>query len=564
MESATPFFWMNGILATGLVEITSDPTRINDGGFWATSITFEGERIFAKFETVERDQPFPKTEEWKELCSIWKSSINRTQYYQYVEEIRRHILLGDVYQANACRVLSTPARGLSLDSLFAAMLEKNFAPYATFLRLPDIEIASATPELFLKREGRRITTSPIKGTQDYSTHDLFGSKDQSENIMIVDLMRNDLSQICDTGSVEVTDFLRVENHPGIRHLVSDIQGTLREDISWSQLFDQLLPPGSVSGAPKHSALQIIEENEPVPRGVYCGLMGWVQGDQSLLALAIRTFWSHQRTIYFGTGAGITWPSDPHLEWRETELKANRLVGIAGGIDEEGWQYGSGIFETILMVNGEPLFFDRHMERAEASGKELGIHIPSREEVLRAISYLARFKMARLRLSFGSQFSLSISAYERKHQSLKIRTLDQRVQSGIGSHKKFPYWENLDMVRAAQFDGFDEVLLIDEWGRVGEGATCNYLFHIDGQWVTTPVEVGVLPGVMRQIALDKGLAAIRELSRSDLERVNSMVALSSLRIAVPVSYLNDRSLEVGLESELIFDSLWSEAQSDSVG
>ena len=205
-----------------------------------------------------------------------------------------------------------------------------------------------------------------------------------------------------------------------------------------------------------------------------------------------------------------------------------------------------------------------MERAEASGKELGIHIPSREEVLRAISYLARFKMARLRLSFGSQFSLSISAYERKNQSLKIRTLDQRVQAGIGPHKKFPYWENLDMVRAAQFDGFDEVLLIDEWGRVGEGATSNYLFHIDGQWVTTPVEVGVLPGVMRQIALDKGLAAIRELSRSDLERVNSMVALSSLRIAVPVSYLNDRSLEVGLESELIFDSLWSEAQSDSVG
>jgi len=339
---------------------------------------------------------------------------------------------------------------------------------------------------------------------------------------------------------------------------------LREDISWSQLFDQLLPPGSVSGAPKHSALQIIEENEPVPRGVYCGLMGWVQGDQSLLALAIRTFWCHQRTIYFGTGAGITWPSDPHLEWRETELKANRLVGIAGGIDEEGWQYGSGIFETILMVNGEPLFFDRHMERAEASGKELGIHIPSREEVLKAISYLARFKMARLRLSFGSQFSLSISAYERKNQSLKIRTLDQRVQAGIGPHKKFPYWENLDMVRAAQFDGFDEVLLIDEWGEVGEGATCNYLFHIDGQWVTTPLEVGVLPGVMRQIALDKGLAAIRELSRSDLERVNSMVALSSLRIAVPVSYLNDRNLEVGLESELIFDSLWSEAQSDSVG
>ena len=121
-----------------------------------------------------------------------------------------------------------------------------------------------------------------------------------------------------------------------------------------------------------------------------------------------------------------------------------------------------------------------------------------------------------------------------------------------------------MVRAAQFEGFDEVLLLDEWGRVGEGATCNYLFHLDGQWVTPPIEVGVLPGVTRSIALDKGLAAVREISRADLERVTSIVALSSLRLAVPVSHLNERNLEIGLESELIFDSLWSEAQSDSVG
>jgi len=555
---------MNGILATDLVEITSDPSRLDDGGFWATSITFEGEKTFAKFRNVKRDQPFPEVKEWKELCSIWKSSIDRNQYYQYVEEIRRHIALGDVYQTNACRVLSTPARGLSLDSLFAALLENHFAPFASFLRLPEIEIASATPELFLRREGRTITTSPIKGTQDYSTRDLFGSKDQSENIMIVDLMRNDLSQICETGSIQVTDFLRIEHHPGIRHLVSDIQGTLQEGILWEKLLGEILPAGSVSGAPKHTAVQLISENEPTPRGVYCGLMGWIEGDQSLLGLAIRTFWSQERTIHFGTGAGITWPSDPHLEWRETELKANRLIGIAGGIDEDGWQYGSGIFETILMINGHPLFFDRHMERAEASGKELGIHIPPREEILKAISYLARFEMARLRLSFGSQFSLSIAPYERKSQPLKIRTLDQRVQAGIGPHKKFPYWENLDMVRAAQFEGFDEVLLLDEWGRVGEGATCNYLFHLDGQWVTPPIEVGVLPGVTRSIALDKGLAAVREISRADLERVTSIVALSSLRLAVPVSHLNERNLEIGLESELIFDSLWSEAQSDSVG
>ena len=564
MESGAPFFWMNGLLATGLLEVTSDAERLNDGGFWATSITFEGERTFAKFATVLRDQPFPESPEWKSIRSIWKSSLSREQYYDYVEDIRKHISFGDVYQANACRVLSTPSRGTSLDSLFAKLLENHFAPYASFLRLPDIEIASATPELFLRREGETITTSPIKGTQDFTSRDLFGSKDQSENIMIVDLMRNDLSQICEIGSIKVTDFLRIEHHPGIRHLVSDVQGTLRTGISWDEILHELLPAGSVSGAPKHSALQIIQSNEPTPRGVYCGLMGWIQGSESVLGLAIRTFWNADRTLYFGTGAGITWPSDPHLEWRETELKANRLVGIAGGIDDEGWQYGSGIFETILMIDNRPLFFDRHMDRAEASGRELGIDIPPREDILRAISYLARFPMARLRLSFGSQFSLSAAPYEQKALPLRVQIRDQRLIAGIGSHKKYPYWENLDLVRAAQFDGFSEVLLIDEWGRVGEGATCNYLFYLDGQWITPPLSVGVLPGVMRSIALDKGLAIEKELLRSDLPRVKSMVALSSLRIAALVTRLMDRTLDIGMESELIFQSLWSEAQSDSVG
>ncbi len=332
MERGAPFFWMDGILATGLVEVTSDISRTQNGGFWAAAITFEGERTFARFSNVKRNQPFPEAPKWVRLKSIWKSSLDRVQYYNYVEEIRRRVSAGDVYQANACRVLSTPFNGASLDSLFVDLLKENHAPYATFLRLPQIEIASATPELFLRRDARNILTSPIKGTLDYTSTDLFGVKDQSENIMIVDLMRNDLSRICETGSVEVSDFLRIEHHPGIRHLVSDIRGTLRDNVSWDELLTALLPAGSVSGAPKHSALEIIKRNEPVDRGVYCGVIGWIEGDQSLLGLAIRTFWARERTIYFGTGAGITWPSDPHLEWRETELKANRLVGIAGGID----------------------------------------------------------------------------------------------------------------------------------------------------------------------------------------------------------------------------------------
>ena len=161
MDRGTPFFWMDGILATGLEEVTSDISRTQNGGFWATSITFEGERLFARFSTVERNQPFPETAKWVRLKSIWKSSLSRTQYYSYVEEIRRRVSAGDAYQANACRVLSTPFNGTSLASLFADLLQENYAPYATFLRLPEVEIASATPELFLRRDAKNILTSPI-------------------------------------------------------------------------------------------------------------------------------------------------------------------------------------------------------------------------------------------------------------------------------------------------------------------------------------------------------------------------------------------------------------------
>ena len=556
---------MNGILATDLVEVSSDPSRLEAGGFWATSITFEGDCVFAHFARVQRDQPFPITEEWSSLKTVWKSSIGKDDYYGYVDEIRRRISLGEVYQANACRVLSTPFAGESIDSLFTQLLERNFAPYASFLRIPNLEIASATPELFLRREEKSVITSPIKGTQIFKNGELFGVKDQAENIMIVDLMRNDLSQICEIGSIKVTDFLRTENHPEIRHLVSDIEGKLRDNLTWEEIFYALLPAGSVSGTPKSSALKIIASNEPTPRGVYCGLIGWIENRSAVLGLAIRTFWRKDGTIYFGSGAGITWPSESHQEWRETELKANRLIGIAGGVDEEGWQFGTGIFETLLLIDGKPLFFDRHMNRAERSGRDLGVEIPKRERVAKAIADLDQFPIARLRLSFGYQeeFSQAIAPYSHDRTPIKILVQQPSPAAGIGAHKVYPYWENLDLLRIANLDGFDEVLLIDEQGRVGEGATCTYLFQLRGEWVTPTLADGVLPGIMRGVVLDLGIATEREISSEELGSVDAMLALSSLRICVPVMSLGERTLKIPLGSELIYQRLWSAAQSESV-
>jgi para-aminobenzoate synthetase component 1 len=211
--------------------------------------------------------------------------------------------------------------------LFRGILDNNPAPWASYLEIPELNIASASPELFLQRSGSRVKTSPIKGTQLLGSSE-FGVKDQSENIMIVDLMRNDLGMICQSGTVEVSRLLYSQDHPGLQHLVSDVEGDLLPGISWSSILESISPPGSVSGAPKSSAVSVIAEHEK-PRGPYCGILGWVQGDQAQLSVAIRIFWKDEQ-VHFGTGAGITFSSQSQAEWDETELKASRLIKIAAG------------------------------------------------------------------------------------------------------------------------------------------------------------------------------------------------------------------------------------------
>jgi para-aminobenzoate synthetase component I len=320
-----PMFWMGGRLATDLIEISDDPSCLDDGDFWAVSTTFEGAFTAAKFATVV-DADFPDAP-WAPIDTQWQSVPNKEGYISYVERIRELIAQGWVYQVNACRQLTADNSNTNLQGLFRSILDNNPAPYASYLEIPNLNIASASPELFLERSGLRVKTSPIKGTQVLGSAD-FGAKDRSENIMIVDLMRNDLGIICQSGTVEVTRLLYSQDHPGLQHLVSDVEGDLIQQIGWKGIFQAISPPGSVSGAPKSSALSVIAEHEK-PRGPYCGILGWIEGDQAQLSVAIRVFWKDEK-INFGTGAGITFSSQSAAEWEETELKASRLMKIAAG------------------------------------------------------------------------------------------------------------------------------------------------------------------------------------------------------------------------------------------
>ncbi|MEU5086738.1 chorismate-binding protein [Streptomyces sp. NPDC021356] len=335
-------------VATGLTDVTSDPAALDSTGFWAVAADYEGRLTCARFRDVRKEPvPAPAPGAWRgPAAGDWTSSLDRAAYTAAVRRIRAHIAAGEVYQVNLCRVLSAPVTpDADVDALTAVLARGNPGLYAGTIRLPEhgVEIATASPELFLRRAARAVESGPIKGTARTEAELL--TKDYAENVMIVDLVRNDLGRVCTTGSVTVPDLCAVEKYPGLVHLVSSVRGELRADAGWPQLLAAAFPAGSITGAPKASALRVIDSLETAPRGPYCGAVGWVDADRGTgeLAVGIRTFWIDRpggtpgapAVLRFGAGAGITWDSDPDGEWHETELKAGRLLAVASGAYEDG-------------------------------------------------------------------------------------------------------------------------------------------------------------------------------------------------------------------------------------
>jgi para-aminobenzoate synthetase component 1 len=313
---------------TGLRDVTDDLTALDGTGVWIVVLRFEGEVVCARFDSVG---PVPALPYWAAAPSpeAWSSSLDRDGFSKAVTDIREAIAAGDVYEVNLCRVLSAPVvEGADVVALGGALSVANPAPHAAVVRFPGLDLASASPELFLRLDGRHVESRPIKGTA--ATGAAFSAKDRAENVMIVDLVRNDLGRVCEYGSVEVPGLCVREQHPGLDQLVSTVTGRLRPDVGWADLLDATFPPGSVTGAPKLAALDVIRKLEPVRRGPYCGTVGWVDADRRRgeLNVAIRTFWLDEGRLHFGTGGAVTWDSTPEGEWAETELKASRLLAVA--------------------------------------------------------------------------------------------------------------------------------------------------------------------------------------------------------------------------------------------
>jgi para-aminobenzoate synthetase component 1 len=265
------------------------------------------------------------------------SNFTRDDYERAVERIKEYIAAGDIYQANLTQQLTVPIGDAAAEEIFLRLREQHPAPFAAFIRRTDDTVISASPERFLRvGRDRRVEAWPIKGTRPRGADEaadaalraalLDSAKDRAENVMIVDLLRNDLGRVCETGSVEVAELFTLQEHPSLFHLVSKVRGILRGEVGMGELMRAAFPCGSITGAPKIRAMQIIDELEPDPRGLSMGAIGFIGFDDSAdLSVAIRTMTIRDGVARFNVGGGIVADSDPAAEYEESLVKARALL-----------------------------------------------------------------------------------------------------------------------------------------------------------------------------------------------------------------------------------------------
>ncbi len=269
-----------------------------------------------------------------------ESNFSREAYIDAVQAVLAYIAAGDVYQVNLSQRFAAPAGGLAAASLYAAFQSRNPMPFAAFVDCGSFTLVSSSPECFLLRRGSKLATFPIKGTRPRGGTERedaaliralqSDAKERAEHVMIVDLERNDLGKICRIGSVGVEEFEQVRSFPTLHHMISKVAGELRADISLTDILRATFPGGSITGAPKIRAMEIIDELEPVQRGFYTGSIGVLLADgDAVFNLAIRTATVTGDRVSYHAGGGLVADSNPEAEYAETLLKANTFLAAVG-------------------------------------------------------------------------------------------------------------------------------------------------------------------------------------------------------------------------------------------
>jgi para-aminobenzoate synthetase/4-amino-4-deoxychorismate lyase len=496
-------------------------------------------------------------------------NVSKNDYRAAIARVRDYIAAGDTYQVNYTvrgRFALPgfgPAEGAGAEALgpldyFLALVVRQPVPYAAFLDLGDTQVISLSPELFLRRDGERLESRPMKGTSPrgatqpadvalaYELADT--QKERAENLMIVDMVRNDLGRVCRTGSVHVPTLFALEPYRTVWQMTSTVQGLLQPGTSLVDIMRAVFPGASITGAPKHHTMEIIAEMETEPRGVYTGTVGlFSPGGDFTGSIAIRTILHRAGRCTLGVGSGIVWDATAPAEYEETLAKAQFALAPANDEWRPARAPAAGadlhLFETILLEgDGSYRYLDDHLARMAASARTLGFPFAA-SAAAESLEDLARSISGPLvaRLDLDGTGAMEISTRDAPPPQSEPVTLlvspfrtdpDDPLLLHKTSRRGFYDRER----RRAVAEGCFDALFVNRLDRVTEGAITNVFARFGDVWVTPPLEDGLLPGIWRAHYLLKTGAVERSLALADLLAADEIVAGNSVRGAVRVERL----------------------------
>ncbi len=456
------------------------------------------------------------------------------QYAADVERIRGCIAAGDCYQVNYTFPLSGSFRG-NLRELYPRIGAAQRAPFCAYLDTGRFSILSASPELFFSLKDGVITTRPMKGTarrgrwveEDLAAVEKLRNspKERAENLMIVDLLRNDLGIVAETGSVTVESLFEVETYPTVHQMTSTVSARLRPGIGLTDVFTALFPCGSVTGAPKRRSMEIIAGLEKEPRGIYCGAIGCVApGGVALFSVAIRTllFDTVTNKVAMGVGSAVTWDSEAASEYDECLSKG-------AFINRQALDFR--LIESLRLENGFYTLLDRHVARLSASAGYFGF-ICDQEKIRHALATHAAYTpgLCKVRLLLAADGGIEISSEPLVESGGALRVAVGAIEVDSGDPMRYHKTTRRELLDAARsgIPDCDEVLLLNEHGQLTEGSYHTLVVKLAGLCVTPPLECGLLPGVLRGELLESGEISERILFPDDLDRAEELWLINSVR------------------------------------
>jgi para-aminobenzoate synthetase/4-amino-4-deoxychorismate lyase len=480
-------------------------------------------------------------------------STDEEQFNTDIETIQEYIRNGDAYQINHTFRITGEAYGDPL-GLYARLRSRQPGRFGAFIKSESNYILSQSPELFIQKQGSILKAMPMKGTasalNDSAEHLSADAKNQAENVMIVDLLRNDLSRLALPGTVTVPELFEVSRYGDVLQMTSTIQAEIKPGIELHDVLNAVFPCGSVTGAPKKRSMQIIQELESQDRGYYCGALGWMDpnGDFAF-SVPIRTLEiernkdSHSAPFTLGIGAGITIDSEAPREWEECQIKAAFLSKLPSEL---------GLFETILVHQGKAQHLQLHLDRLSDSA--LALHIPHSmtditkliESACKNVSSDTDYRL-RLDLDHSGRPSYQISPISPLHKSVKIfwasdvlpNPADAALHSGnVLLRHKVSSRDIYDQAwkLAQDLGGFD-ALFVNEQGFVTEGGRSTIFIKSGDRWLTPPISAGLLPGVMRSIVLNDSQWNAHEsnLTIDDIQNAKEIMLSNALRGLIPAHF-----------------------------